>query len=74
MEILTPSARFWRLLKPDSKDIRNVYIYSIFNGLVNLVFNTLYDRYQRKTNFSSYLLSNSAVFLSVGKVIISELS
>jgi ABC-type bacteriocin/lantibiotic exporter with double-glycine peptidase domain len=36
MEILTPSARFWRLLKPDSKDIRNVYIYSIFNGLVNL--------------------------------------
>lgn len=36
MHTLSPSARFWRLLKPDSKDIQNVYIYSIFNGLVNL--------------------------------------
>lgn len=35
-ETLTPSQRFWRLLKPDAKEIRNVYIYSIFNGLVNL--------------------------------------
>lgn len=33
---LTPLDRFWRLLKPDHKEIRNVYIYSIFNGLVNL--------------------------------------
>ena len=33
---LTPSQRFWKLLKPDKKEIRNIYIYSIFNGLVNL--------------------------------------
>ena len=33
---LTPSKRFWRLLKPDAPEIRNIYIYSIFNGLVNL--------------------------------------
>lgn len=35
-ESLTPTQRFWRLLKPDASEIRNVYIYSIFNGLVNL--------------------------------------
>ena len=35
-ETLTPLTRFWRLLKPDGYDIRNVYIYSIFKGLVNL--------------------------------------
>ena len=35
-ERLTPTKRFWRLLSPDSKDIRNVYIYSIFNGLIGL--------------------------------------
>lgn len=33
---LTPTQRFWRLLKPDGKEIRNVYIYSIFNGLISL--------------------------------------
>ncbi len=33
---ITPLQRFWLLLKPDSRDIRNVYVYSIFNGLVNL--------------------------------------
>lgn len=33
---LSPMKRFWRLLVPDSKEIKNVYIYSIFNGLVNL--------------------------------------
>lgn len=33
---LTPSQRFWKLLKPDKKEIQNVYIYSIFNGIVNL--------------------------------------
>ncbi|MFT4660241.1 MAG: ABC-type bacteriocin/lantibiotic exporter with double-glycine peptidase domain [Patiriisocius sp.] len=33
---LTPTQRFWRLLKPDQKEITNVYIYSIFNGLVSL--------------------------------------
>lgn len=36
MENLTPSARFWRLLRPDSADIRNIYLYSVFNGVVNL--------------------------------------
>jgi ABC-type bacteriocin/lantibiotic exporter with double-glycine peptidase domain len=33
---LHPLDRFWRLLKPDQKEIRNVYVYSIFNGLVAL--------------------------------------
>lgn len=33
---LSPTERFWRLLKPDKKEIKNVYIYSIFYGLVNL--------------------------------------
>ncbi|MDZ4751068.1 MAG: ATP-binding cassette domain-containing protein [Flavobacteriales bacterium] len=35
-EILTPSKRFWRLLKPDKKDITQVYVYSIFSGLISL--------------------------------------
>ena len=33
---LTPVQRFWRLLHPDRKEIRNVYIYAVFNGLINL--------------------------------------
>ncbi len=33
---LTPLERFWRLLKPDSREIRNIYVYSIFIGLVSL--------------------------------------
>jgi ABC-type bacteriocin/lantibiotic exporter with double-glycine peptidase domain len=32
----TPVQRFWRLLQPDHKDVRNVYIYAAFNGLVAL--------------------------------------
>ncbi len=36
MEKLRPIDRFWKLLKPDAKEIRNIYLYSIFNGLVNL--------------------------------------
>lgn len=35
-EQLTPMRRFWRLLQPDGKEIKNVYTYAIFNGLVNL--------------------------------------
>lgn len=31
-----PMERFWNLLKPDKKEIINVYIYAIFNGLVYL--------------------------------------
>lgn len=31
-----PIRRFWLLIKPDKKDIRSVYLYSIVNGLVNL--------------------------------------
>lgn len=34
--ILSPTKRFWRLLQPDYQDIRNVYIYSIFSGLIAL--------------------------------------
>ncbi len=33
---LTPIDRFWLLIKPDASEIRNIYIYSFFNGLVNL--------------------------------------
>lgn len=35
-EYTTPVKRFWRLLKPDRKEIKNVYAYAIFNGLVYL--------------------------------------
>lgn len=33
---LTPLSRFWRLLKPDRSEIRNVYIYAIFQGVIQL--------------------------------------
>lgn len=33
---ISPVSRFWRLLKPDSAEIKNVYTYAIFRGLVNL--------------------------------------
>ncbi len=33
---LTPLNRFWRLLKPDQDEVRSVYIYALFAGLVNL--------------------------------------
>ena len=32
----TPFQRFTRLLKPDQKEITNVYIYSLFKGLVGI--------------------------------------
>lgn len=32
----SPVQRFWLMLKPDKLEIRNVYLYAIFNGLVNL--------------------------------------
>jgi ABC-type bacteriocin/lantibiotic exporter with double-glycine peptidase domain len=32
----TPGQRFWLLLKPDRKEITNIYIYAVFNGLVYL--------------------------------------
>lgn len=35
-EQISPLQRFWRLLQPDSREIRNVYVYAIFNGLVSL--------------------------------------
>lgn len=35
-DTLTPNQRFWRLLKPDQKEITNVHIYALFNGLVTL--------------------------------------
>jgi ABC-type bacteriocin/lantibiotic exporter with double-glycine peptidase domain len=35
-ETLTPNQRFWRLLKPDAEEIRNVYVYAVFSGLVSL--------------------------------------
>lgn len=33
---ITPMQRFWRLLHPDRREIRNVYVYAVFNGLINL--------------------------------------
>ncbi|UTW62947.1 ATP-binding cassette domain-containing protein [bacterium SCSIO 12741] len=33
---LSPTQRLWRLLNPDRREITNIYVYSIFNGLVNL--------------------------------------
>ncbi|XOV67074.1 MAG: peptidase domain-containing ABC transporter [Fluviicola sp.] len=33
---LTPLKRFWLLLKPDKIEIRNIYVYAIFIGLINL--------------------------------------
>ena len=33
-EKLSPLARFWRMLKPDRKEIRDVYVYGIFNGII----------------------------------------
>jgi len=33
---LTPLKRFWRLLAPDKKEIKNVYAYAIFAGLISL--------------------------------------
>jgi len=33
---LRPEQRFWRLLKPDASEIRNVYVYAIFSGLMSL--------------------------------------
>lgn len=33
---ITPIKRLWLLLKPDSKEITNIYIYSAFSGLVSL--------------------------------------
>lgn len=32
----TTTDRFWMLLKPDKSEIKNIYIYSLFYGLVNL--------------------------------------
>lgn len=34
--VLTPVQRFWRLLKPNQKEIIQVYAYAIFNGLIYL--------------------------------------
>jgi len=33
---IKPMKRFWMLLKPDQKEIRSVYIYAIFSGLIGL--------------------------------------
>lgn len=33
---INPLKRFWMLLKPDQKDIKSIYAYAIFIGLVNL--------------------------------------
>lgn len=34
---MSPVRRFWRLLKPDKLEIRNLYIYAVIIGLLNLV-------------------------------------
>ncbi|MFK7784478.1 MAG: peptidase domain-containing ABC transporter [Crocinitomicaceae bacterium] len=35
-ERVAPLHRFWLLIKPDKREIRNVYVYAIFYGLVQL--------------------------------------
>ena len=35
-ETYTPPQRFWKLLKPDAREIRNIYTYAVFSGLVSL--------------------------------------
>lgn len=35
-KVVSPLHRFWLLLKPDRKEIRNVYVYAVFYGLVQL--------------------------------------
>lgn len=35
-EKFSPTKRFWMLLKPDASEVKNIYAYSIFNGLINL--------------------------------------
>lgn len=34
--VTSPLHRFWLLIKPDKKEIRNIYIYAVFYGLVQL--------------------------------------
>lgn len=36
METLSPIQRFWKLLKPDKLEIRNIYAYAFFSGIVSL--------------------------------------
>lgn len=36
IDVKKPVRRFWMLLKPDKLEIRNVYLYALFNGLVYL--------------------------------------
>ncbi len=36
MPIPSPIRRFLLMLKPDTKEIRNIYIFSIFSGIINL--------------------------------------
>ena len=33
---LSPLQRFWRLLRPDRQEVRNVWVYAFFAGVVNL--------------------------------------
>ena len=33
---ITPFRRFLMLLKPDSKEVKNIYVYSIFSGLISM--------------------------------------
>lgn len=35
-DALTPTQRFWKMVATDAKEIRNVYYYAIFTGLVSL--------------------------------------
>ena len=35
-ESLSPLQRFWRLLRPDRMEVKNVWVYALFAGVVNL--------------------------------------
>ena len=36
MNNYTPLQRFWLLLKPDAREVRNIYVYAAFSGIINL--------------------------------------
>ena len=63
----TPIGRFWNLLKPFSKQIRKIYIYGLFIGLVNL---TLPLGIQAIVNFLQTGELTSTWVLLVGFVLI----
>ncbi len=66
---ITPNKRFWQLIKQDRKEIRNIYIYSIFSGLISLALplgiQTIINLIQGGQISTSWVVLISIVILSV---------